>query len=409
MNITFIDGMMALKINAMMTLALACLLWIFSVKVRDVVPALKKYCIPAPVIGGFTFALIAYACKSAGWITFSFDGVLSDLFLYGFFVTIGLGTNLTMLKRGGVVLVAYVVTCWALAFVQSGVSIGLASLLSINPLQALAAGAPSLEGGHGLAAALCPVIESAGGKGALVIGMAAATYGLVAGSLLGGPVGNWLITRNAVKIATDQQDWDRFKTDDPSRTQEVTGESMLRTVALIMLVMAFGTLTANWLSKVTGYTIPPHVFSLFCGLLFRSYNDVRPIMNIDFKCVEVASLVCLELFLTMAMMGLKIWELAGLAVPLIIILLVQTLVVVLIAVFVIFRVAGKDYDAALLAAGFIGHGLGATANGLVVMDAVSRKYGLFSKKAFFIVPVSGSMLIDIVGVPSIILFINILS
>ena len=409
MNITFVDGMMALKLNAMMTLALACLLWTFSVKVRERLPALKKYCIPAPVIGGFTFAVIAYICKVAGWMTFSFDNVLSDLFLYGFFVTIGLGTNLNMLKRGGKVLVAYVVVCWGLAFVQSGVSIGLASVLGINPLQALAAGAPALEGGHGLAAALCPVIESAGGKGALVIGMAAATYGLVAGSLLGGPVGNWLIGRYKVPITTDQQDWDRFTKDGDAETTGVTGEGMLRTVCLIILVMAFGTLTANWLTKLTGFTIPPHVFSLFCGLLFRTANDMRPMVNVDFKCVEVASLVSLELFLTMAMMGLKIWELAGLAIPLIIILLVQTVVVVLIAAFVIFRLTGKDYDAALLAAGFIGHGLGATANGLVVMDAVSRKFGLFSKKAFFIVPVSGSMLIDIVGVPSIIFFINLLS
>ena len=406
MNFELVDGIMTLKLNAMMTLALACLLWLFSVKVRDAVPSLKKYCIPAPVIGGFSFAVLALLCKNMDLLRFRFDGVLSDLFLYGFFVTIGLGTNLSMLKRGGKILIAYVVTCWALAFVQSGVSIGLAQILDINALQALAAGSPALEGGHGLAAALCPVIEKAGGQGALVIGMAAATYGLVAGSLLGGPVGNWLITRHHIPIRTDQQDWDRFKT---SEDRAITGQNMLRTVALIMLIMAFGTVTANWLTKITGFTIPAHVFSLFCGLLFRSFNEVRPVLDIDFKSVEIVSAVSLELFLTMAMMGLKIWELAGLAVPLLILLLVQTLVVVLIAVFVIFRVTGKDYDGALLAAGFIGHGLGATANGLVVMDAISRKYGLFSKKAFFIVPVSGSMLIDIVGVPSIILFINLLS
>ncbi len=409
MNFDVINGIAALQMNAMMTLALACLLWLFSVRVRDALPVLRKYCIPTPVIGGFSFALVAFFCKRADLITFRFDGVLSDLFLYGFFVTIGLGTNLAMLKRGGKVLVAYVVVCWGVAFVQSGISIGLAKMLSINPLQALAAGAPALEGGHGLVAALCPVIEKAGGQGAMAIGMAAATYGLISGSLLGGPVGNWLISRYNIPIKTDQQDWDRFKTEQQGQQSEITGSGMIRTVSLIMLIMAFGTITANWLTKATGFTIPAHVFCLFCGLLFRSLNEVKPVVSIDFKCVEVVSVVALELFLTIAMMGLRIWELAGLAVPLVIILLVQTVAVILMSVFVIFRVTGKDYDAALLASGFIGHALGATANGLVVMEAVSRKFGLFSKKAFFIVPVSGSMLIDIVGVPSIIMFINILS
>ena len=407
MGIDMIDGLISIRLDAMMALALACLLWFISEKIRISLTFFKKYCIPSPVIGGFSFAVITFFLKTSGMVTFSFDGVLSDLFLYGFFVTIGLGTNLSMLKKGGKVLVAYVAVCWGVAFVQSGISVGLANVLSINPLQALAAGAPALEGGHGLVAALCPVIEQAGGQGALVIGMAAATYGLVSGSLIGGPVGNWLIKRNRIAITTDGQDWDRFKSNKVD--SEITGNGMLKTLTLIMLIMAFGTLTARWLTQTTGYTIPAHVFSLFCGLVFRSLNETCSIVKIDFRCVEVLSVISLELFLTMAMMGLKIWELAGLAIPLIIILIVQTIAVVLISIFVIFRITGKDYDAALLSAGFIGHALGATANGLVVMDAVSQKYGLMSKKAFFIIPVSGSMLIDIVGVPSIIVFINLLS
>ena len=408
MHIDIIDNLIAVKLDAMMTLALACMLWLISEKIRNVIPIFKKYCMPSPVIGGFSFALIALLMKTCSNITFSFDGVLSDLFLYIFFVTIGLGTNLSMMKKGGKVLVVYVVACWCVAFMQSGISIGLAGLLSINPLQALAAGAPALEGGHGLVGALCPVIEEAGGHGALVIGMAAATYGLVAGSLIGGPVGNWLIRRHHIHIATDGQDWDRFKKDDCAENP-VTGSGLLKMLTVIMLVMAFGTLVARWLTQVTGFTIPAHVFSLFCGLVFRSWNEKYTVVNLDFRCIELLSVISLELFLTMAMMGLKIWELAALAIPLIVILIVQTLAVIAFAVLVIFRVTGRDYDAALLSAGFIGHALGATANGLVVMDAVCQKYGLMSKKAFFIIPVSGSMLIDIVGVPSIIFFINILS
>lgn len=258
-----------------------------------------------------------------------------------------------------------------------------------------------------MAAAMAPSIEAAGGTGALTVGLAAATYGLVAGSLIGGPLGNWLIKRNKLKIETDDS-WEKSVdlSEEKKPEKNINYIDVVTVIAVVLIVLAFGTNVAKWLTNITGFTIPGHVFSLFVGLLFASFNNKKNIVKIDSKTLDVVSVVALELFLTMAMMNLKIWELYDLAIPLLIILVAQTIAIILIAWLIIFKVTGKNYDAALLAAGFIGHGLGATANALAVMDAVTKKYGLVSRKAFFIIPVSGSMLVDIVGVPSIVIFTN---
>lgn len=402
------DGVWLLELNLITSSALVILLLMFGEWARKKFSIFRQYCIPAAVVGGFGFAIFVFLLREMNVLQITFDRTLSDLFMFAFFATIGLGTSFDLLKKGGRVLLYYVFVCWALAFVQNGIGVGSALLLGIDPLLGIASGAVALEGGHGMAAAMGPFIEESGGTGALTIGLAAATYGLVSGSLIGGPVGNWLIKRHKVKIETDQGDWDKFTEhlEAGEKEEKVTAQSILQMVAVIFTILAIGTTTAKWITEATGFTVPGHVFSLFLGVVFRSFNDRKPVVAMRFKSVDVISLISLELFLTMAMMNLKLWELYDLALPLIIMLVVQTIATVLIAIFVIFRVTGKNYDAALLASGFIGHGLGATANGLAVMDAVSSKYGLVSKKAFFIIPVAGSMLIDIVGVPAIVLFTN---
>jgi len=408
MKFELIDGINTLNVDIFSTMALVMLMLLFGSFVRKNVKFFRTYCIPDPVIGGFAFALLALFLKQSGLLSFKLDMTLQNLFMYSFFVTIGLGTSLGLLKKGGRTLFLYLIVCWGLAFVQNGLGAGLALLLGIDPLLGIAAGAPALEGGHGMAAAMTPAIEAAGGTGALTVGLAAATYGLISGSLIGGPVGNWLIKKNTVKIETDQGDWEKLETKDIDNgsMDHISGQSLIMMMAVIFIILLFGTNIAKWITDTTGFTVPGHVFSLFVGLMFRYLNDKKSIVTLNYRTIDAISHVSLILFLTMAMMGLKIWELYDLALPLIIMLLIQTVVVVLIAAFIMFKVLGSNYDAALLAAGFIGHGLGATANGLAVMDAVATKYGVFSKKAFLIVPVAGSMLIDIVGVPTIVLFTN---
>lgn len=402
------DGI--LEINLLTSTAIGILLLLFGMWVNKKVNFFNKYCIPSPVIGGFTFAIIIWILKESGIVQVKVDNTIGDLLMFVFFVTIGLSGSFSLIKKGGKVLFYYLLVCWGLAIFQNGFGIALASLLGIEPLLGIAAGAASLEGGHGMAAAMAPSIEAAGGTGAFTVGMAAATYGLVAGSLLGGPLGNWLIKKYKLKIETDDG-WEK-NTEESKQKEKMTSinyKDVLTVLSVIFIVLAFGTNVAKWLTEWTGFTIPGHVFSLFVGLIFASFNNKKNMVKIDTKTLDVVSLIALEMFLTMAMMNLKIWELYDLALPLIIILVAQTIAILLIAWLIVFKVTGKNYDAALLAAGFIGHGLGATANGLAVMDAVTKKYGLISRKAFFIIPVSGSMLIDLVGVPSIVIFTNLFS
>lgn len=407
MKFELINNGQLLTMDLFSTMALVTVMLLLGSLIRKKVKFFQTYCIPDPVIGGFLFALAVLFFHETGWLSLKLDMSLQNLFMYSFFVTIGLGTSLGMLKKGGKTLMVYLVVCWALAFIQNGLGAGLAIMLGIDPLLGLAAGAAALEGGHGMAAAMTPPMEAAGGVGALSVGMAAATYGLISGSLLGGPLGNWLIKKNNVVIETDEKGWEVLDSSRDSGSQTpITGTSLLGMMTIIFVILLIGTNVATWITGATGFTVPGHVFSLFVGLILRYFIDKTKIVKMHYPTVDAISHVSLVLFLTMAMMGLKIWELYELALPLIIMLIIQTIVILLIAAFILFRVLGKDYDAALLCAGFIGHGLGATANGLAVMDAVASKYGLVSKKAFLIVPVAGSMLIDIVGVPAIVLFTN---
>lgn len=396
-----------ITLNLITSFALGVLLLLLGKWLSNKVSFFRNYCIPAPVIGGFGFAIAVWILNGAN-IAITIDKTLGDLFMFIFFVTIGIGGSFALIKKGGKLLFYYLLICWGLAIFQNGLGVALASLLGIDPLLGIASGAAALEGGHGMAAAMAPFIEESGGTGALTVGMAAATYGLVAGSLIGGPLGNWLIKRNNLKIETDEG-WSRSLEDseESKKENQITVKNVFTLIAVIIIVLGVGTNVAKWITDATGFTVPGHVFSLFLGLLFASVNSKKQFVEMNTKGIEIISVISLELFLTMAMMNLKIWELYDLALPLIVILVVQTICIILIAWLVVFRITGKNYDAALLSAGFIGHGLGATANGLAVMDSITNKYGVISRKAFFIIPVSGSMLIDLVGVPSIVIFTNI--
>ncbi|NEU31316.1 sodium/glutamate symporter [bacterium LRH843] len=402
----FLNGV--LELNLLTSTALGALLLILGTWLSKKVSFFRNYCIPAPVIGGFGFAIAAWILHSLD-LSVSIDKTLGDLFMFIFFVTIGLSGSFALIKKGGKILFYYLLVCWALAIFQNGLGVALASLLGIDPLLGIVSGAAALEGGHGMVAAMAPFIEESGGTGALSVGMAAATYGLVVGSLLGGPLGNFLIKKRKLKIETDEG-WSRSLDEVEGKKEDkdpINAKNVFTLIAVILIVLAVGTNVAKWITDATGFTVPGHVFSLFLALIFSSFNNTKNYVKMNTKVLEIVSVVSLELFLTMAMMNLKVWELYDLAIPLIIILVLQTVSILLIAWFIVFRMTGKNYDAALISAGFIGHGLGATANGLAVMDSVTKKYGVISRKAFFIIPVSGSMLIDLVGVPAIVVFTNI--
>ncbi|EMU9000695.1 sodium:glutamate symporter [Providencia rettgeri] len=399
------DEMLTIKLDMITFTALGALLLIASNVIIKKFPFFMKYSIPSPVIGGFIFSVIMWLAYQLNIVELSFDNTLYDLSMYVFFVTIGLMTGVKLLVSGGKILLLYMVICWGLAFAQNGVSLGLSYVLDIEPLIAMMAGQASMQGGHGMAASLAPLIESFGYDQALNVGLAASTFGLIAGSILGGPVGNWLIKRNNLKIETDHIDLDDL-TEKESKEDKVTPQQCIVTGAVILSILAIGMPTAKWISEATGFTIPGHIFSLFVGVIFHSFNERKPIIKISRSTVVLISTISLEMFLVMAMMKLKLWELYELALPLTIILITQVIATVLVAIFIVYRALGRNYDAAVMSAGFIGHGLGATPNGLVVMDAICNKYGLFSRKAFIIIPIAGTVLTDIVGVPLFVFLAN---
>ncbi|EMK3757313.1 TPA: sodium:glutamate symporter [Providencia rettgeri] len=399
------DEMLTIKLDMITFTALGALLLIASNVIIKKFPFFMKYSIPSPVIGGFIFSVIMWLAYQFNIVELSFDNTLYDLSMYVFFVTIGLMTGVKLLVSGGKILLLYMVICWGLAFAQNGVSLGLSYVLDIEPLIAMMAGQASMQGGHGMAASLAPLIESFGYDQALNVGLAASTFGLIAGSILGGPVGNWLIKRNNLKIETDHIDLDDL-TEKESKEDKVTPQQCIVTGAVILSILAIGMPIAKWISEATGFTIPGHIFSLFVGVIFHSFNERKPIIKISRSTVVLISTISLEMFLVMAMMKLKLWELYELALPLTIILITQVIATVLVAIFIVYRALGRNYDAAVMSAGFIGHGLGATPNGLVVMDAICNKYGLFSRKAFIIIPIAGTVLTDIVGVPLFVFLAN---
>lgn len=406
---------MTINLDMITFAGLGALLLMLGTWIRNKFKFLWKFSIPAPVVGGFGFAIIMFVLKEMNIVQFEFDDTLYDLFMFIFFVTIGLTSGLNLLKKGGKQLLLYMLICWLLVMIQNGLGVTLAKLTGTSPLTGLMAGYASLQGGHGMAGSLAPVAESLGESNALTIGMSAATYGLIAGSLIGGPVGNWLIKKKSLNVEAaataleDTNDWSNQSEDVNQEQDKVTSHNIFLSGAIVFIILAIGMPTADWITNITGFSIPGHIFSLFLGIFFRSINDHKQLIHISDKSMDIISTISLNMFLVMAMMKLKLWELYDLAVPLTIILVIQTIVTVLLAVFVMFRMMGKNYDAAILASGFIGHGLGATPNGLVVMDAICSKHGIFSKKAFLIIPVAGTVLTDIVGVPTFVFLANLFS
>lgn len=399
------------KLDMITFAALGALLLLFGKWAVQRYRFLWRYSIPSPVVGGFGFSILMWICYELGWFELQYDDTLYTLAMYVFFVTIGLTTGLVVLKKGGRILLIYMVVCWLLAFVQNGVSIAMSYLTGMDPLIGLIAGQASMQGGHGMAASLAPVIDSLGGSNALTVGLAASTFGLIAGSLLGGPIGNWLIARHRVAIETEAEDQLKSLSEegDEAGRERLTAAGLLNAGVAVMVILAIGLPTAAWITKVTGFSIPGHIFSLFLGIVFYSVNERKPFFALSDAAMGTISILALEMFLVMAMMKLKLWELYELALPLTLLLVMQVIFTALVAVFIMFRVLGRNYDAAVMSSGFIGHGLGATPNGLVVMDAVCSKYGVFSKKAFIIIPVAGTVLTDIVGVPLFVFLANLMA
>ncbi|WP_339452880.1 sodium/glutamate symporter [Pseudomonas sp. EA_5y_Pfl2_R50] len=358
---------------------------------------MRSYNIPEPVAGGLVVALLLLILRSFN-IEVRFDTSLQTPLMLAFFATIGLSADFASLKKGGRIVGIFLLAVTGLLVVQNAMGIGLATMLGLDPLMGLLTGSITLAGGHGTGAAWGTAFsENYGLASASELAMASATFGLVLGGLIGGPVARLLIKRVEVP-GCNQQEAPRLPKgfEQPNKERSITPFSFIETLALIAVSLLAGSLLNGWLQG-TALELPTFVCVLFVGVILRNSLSALGLYQVFEREVSVLGNVSLSLFLAIALMSLKLWDLAALALPIFIILAAQALVMALFAIFVTFRVMGSHYDAAVLAAGHCGFGLGATPTAIANMQAVTQRFGP-SQIAFLVVPMVGAFFIDIINV-----------
>jgi len=413
------------------TAGIGALALIVGMTLTRKVDFLQKFCVPSPVSGGIIFSLLTLAIF--GWfdVEVSFDGTLKDIFMLAFFTSVGFQSDLKVIKQGGRLLVIMLLLLVVIITLQNLIPMGITRLMDVDPLIGITAGSVSMTGGHGTAGGFANVLEGMGLHGAATIGMAAATFGLVAGSVLGGPLAEKIIRKKLTHEQMQPQDEDidpamsGIESDEASpagRTKRVsTNEQEFQQYAkatyCIVLAMGGGTIM-SWLLALTGITFPVYFGALILAAITRnvlgtfSYKDdtgkkVKAEKMLDMERIISVGNICLSMFLGMAMISLKLWELQSLALPLILILVSQVLMMAFFVYYITFPLLGRNYDAAVLCAGMCGFGLGATPNAMANMSAVCYKYR-YTVKPFLIVPIIGAMFTDLINTGIITIFLNIL-
>lgn len=392
------------ELDAFLTIVIAVLVLFIGYFVVNKISILKKYNIPEPVAGGLVAAVITFILFKSFNITVNFDANIQQIFMLMFFTSVGLSASLGKLKEGGKALILFLGCIIVFVLLQNAVGISLAKALGLDPLIGLIVGSITLTGGHGTAGAWGAVLESQHGiQGAIVLGMASATFGLIIGGVVGGPVAKFLIKRHhlAEKITdeTNQQQLDdtinTAPFEHPKKTRLITATDAVSTLGMFALCIYFANVMTDF-SQGKWFELPTFVWALGAGVIVRNMLEHVFKVNIFDRAIDVFGNASLSLYLSMALLSLQLWLLADLAGPLITILLVQTLVLILFTAFVTFKIMGSNYDAAVLAAGHCGFGMGATPTAIANIQAVTNTYGP-SHKAFLIIPLCGAFFIDIVN------------
>ncbi len=405
--------MTTLRFDLIQTVALAAVVLFAGYGVRRRVGVLDRFNIPAPVIGGFLFAAAALALRQLGILALEFDTLLQSPLMVAFFTTIGLGASLGLLKKGGPQVGLFWLLASVLAVAQNVVGLGLATVLGVDPLLGLISGSITMTGGHGTGAAFGKLMEDQYGfTGAVTLAMAAATFGLVSGGLIGGPVGTRLMSvfnlRSTDSAPVPLSGMAEHASLDEEIDTEPAGDaptaySLLQTLALILACMALGGVLSGWLGRLV--TLPGYIGAMLVAAIARNLADATGALRIQGRTVDDLGTVALSLFLTMALMTLKLWELFELAVPMMVILTAQVAMVAGFTYWVTFRVMGRDYDAAVMSSGHCGFALGATPNAVANMGALVERFGP-APRAFLVLPMVGAFFIDFSNAIIITTFIN---
>lgn len=395
---------MKIQLDMYQTLAVAVLVLLLGNYLKKKIYFLQKFCIPAPVIGGLIFAIMTCICYVTGIAEFSFDDTLREVCMVFFFTSVGFQANLKVLKSGGKSLIVFLGLVIVLIILQNLTAVGLAKLLNLNPLIGMCTGSIPMVGGHGTAGAFGPVLEDLNIKGATTICTAAATFGLIFGSLIGGPLGKRLIEKHSLLNTAANED-DSLLVEDEKKHERHTN-MYADAVFQLILAIGVGTIFTMLLTK-TGLTFPIYIGAMLAAALMRNICEYTGIATIHMGEINDLGGISLSLFLGMAMITLRLWELAALALPLVILLAAQVLLIIIFTYVIEFNIMGRDYDAAILVSGTCGFGTGATPNAMANMQAVCDQY-VPSIKAYLLIPLVGSLFADFLNSLVITFFINLL-
>ncbi len=386
------------------TIAVAVVVLIIGNFLKRKISFLEKFCIPAPVIGGLLFAILTLICYMTGILVIDFDDTLKEVCMVFFFTSVGFQANLKVLKSGGKSLIIFLIVIIVLIISQNFAAIGLANLLGLDSLTGMTTGSIPMVGGHGTAGAFGPVLEDFGISGATTVCTAAATFGLIAGSLMGGPVGNRLIKKHNLLDTIKTEDDSLLVEDEEKHERHFS--MYAPAVFQLIIAVGLGTVVSELLS-LTGMTFPIYIGAMIVAAIMRNVSEYTGKITIHMGEINDLGGICLSLFLGIAMITLKLWQLAELALPLIVLLAGQALLMFIFSYFIVFNVMGRDYDAAVVASGTCGFGMGATPNAMANMQAICEKYSP-SVKAYLLIPIVGSLFADFLNSLTITFFINLL-
>lgn len=393
-----------ISFNMIGTLAIGLISLYIGLYIKNHSKFFNKFGIPAPVIGGILFAVIHLIIRQLGIGTIKYDTTLQDPFMVVFFTTIGIGSSIAALKKGGKLLVIFWLLSGIMTFMQTVIGVGVAKITNIHPLYGVLAGSVSMSGGHGSAGAFGKTVEQLGVMGASTMALSSATFGLLAGGLLGAPLALYLIRKNNLK-AVNIVGKDDVNFEEKFSYQNITADELLKHIAVLSIIMMIGTSFSSMLKSYFDLALPSYVGAMFVAIIFNNLNVKYNFISLNRNLIDILGITSLNIFLSMALISLRLWELASLAVPMFLILFAQVLFMAFFTSQIVFKAMGKDYDAAVMVSGMCGSGLGATTNAMLNMGEISERHG-YTVNPYLIVTLTGAFLIDIFQMPVIIGAIN---
>ena len=408
--------MQQIALNMYQTAAIAMMLFVLGRFLTNRVEFLRKCCIPAPVVGGLIFAIVHLCLYMGGIVEFTFDSNVKDFFMTLFFTSVGYTACFRLLKKGGKKVITFLLVAIVMVCLQNVLSSILAGVFGWDLRLGLCTGSIPMVGGHGTAGSYGPLMEGMGIESANVIAIAAATYGLVAGSLMGGPTARGIINKYNLKSTESETgvELNDMSEADREKAERVDVDSFTNAAILLIVAAGLGTLLTAALNGIEinignfhfSFTFPTYIGAMLIAAVIRNFCDAKHIV-MPSRALDLWGNVSLSIFLAIALMSVALWQLASVAVAMIAMLAAQTVLMYFYARFVVYNIMGRDYEAAVMTAAFCGFGMGATPNAMANMQAVTKRYGP-APQAYFVVPLVGSLFIDFFNGLIITGFLNIL-